>query len=251
MSFHERDTRPSSGEAAKRGAEGGFRVLLFDVDDTLFDRRRAQEIILDGIAAGMGRAFAGLDRQTLLEAFLESDGISSRMLDANPSLPDARGERWRAFLRILGRDEKLSAEVNARYMRLYPRTVVPVRGARRVVLRLSKNHRLGVVSNGFKDIQYRKLKSLGIFESFVCVVLSDEMGVRKPAARIFFEALDRMGASPGECLYVGDSYEYDILGAAGAGIKGCWLNPGGSGIPPGSPRPYLTIRKLTDLLSVL
>ena len=242
---------PKDEMAGNEGVQSGFRVFLFDIDDTLFDRRRAQEIILDGIASGMGRVFAGLDRRVLLEAFSESDRISSRMLDENPSLADARAQRWRVFLRLVGRDEKLSVEVNARYMHLYPRTVVPVRGERRVVRGLSKKYRLGVVSNGFRDIQYRKLKSLGIFEYFACVVLSDEIGIRKPDKRIFFKALDQLGASPGECLYIGDSYEYDILGAAGAGIKGCWLNPGGNGIPAGSPRPYLMIRKLTDLLSVL
>jgi hypothetical protein len=75
-----------------------------------------------------GRAFAGLDGKSLLDAFLESDGISSGKLDENPSLPDVRGERWMVFLRLLGTDEELSAEVNARYPRPHTRTVVPVRG---------------------------------------------------------------------------------------------------------------------------
>jgi putative hydrolase of the HAD superfamily len=205
----------------------GIRVLLFDVDDTLFDRR------------------------VFLDAFMKSDEMAGRKIDRSPTLVDVRLERWRIFLELLGRDERLSAEIHAHYMRLYPRIVIQAKGAFRVVRALSRRYRLGIVSNGFKDFQYHKLEKLGILGCFDCIVLFDEVGVRKPDKRIFLEALDRLGASPCECLYIGDSYEYDMRGASAEEMGGCWLNPEGREPPPGFPRPCLVIRRLSDLFSVL
>jgi HAD superfamily hydrolase (TIGR01509 family) len=231
-------------------------AILFDVDDTLFDRRRAQKIILKRMVSRLPEVFAGLERGRILDAFLESDKEASRMLDETPSLSNARTARWTAFLSMIGLDARWSEKINAFYMGLYPSIVPPVPGAKRVVRLLASRYRLGVVSNGFRDIQYRKLERLGVLECFACVVLSDEMGIRKPDPAIFRKALEELREEPARCMYVGDSYEYDVLGAQAAGLRGCWLNrdrrsSSASALPQGAVKPCHEIRRLRELLAIV
>ena len=81
------------------------------------------------------------------------------------------------------------------------------------------------VRNGLPDVQYTKLDTLGITELFKCIVLSEELGIAKPDARIFLWALEQTGLAPEESLYVGDSFDHDVVGAINAGMSVCWFNP--------------------------
>jgi len=61
-----------------------------------------------------------------------------------------------------------------------------------------------------------RLGFLGFFED---VVDSEEVGVEKPDPRIFEIALKRVGAAPGETVFVGDIYNVDVVGGRGAGLR--------------------------------
>ena len=108
-----------------------------------------------------------------------------------------------------------------------------------------------MVSNGFADIQRHKLRKLGIEELFACVVISGELGIRKPDPWIFEKAVLLLHRAPSECLYVGDDYRHDVLGAANAGLHACWFNPEGAAPPPGGKQPDFDIRALYDLVLLL
>ena len=81
------------------------------------------------------------------------------------------------------------------------------------------------VSNGLADVQYRKLETMGLYDLFSCIVLSEVIGIRKPDPAIFQKAASLIHVKPAECLYVGDSYVNDVIGAKNAGMQACWLNP--------------------------
>jgi putative hydrolase of the HAD superfamily len=78
--------------------------------------------------------------------------------------------------------------------------------------------RLGVISN-FDRRLYRVLDHLGILQAFENIVISSEVGVSKPAARIFLEAARRFQVEPAEMLHVGDDADLDEKGALAAGCK--------------------------------
>ncbi len=71
----------------------------------------------------------------------------------------------------------------------------PVPGAVSVVKELSGRFRLGVISNGSPDVQYRKLEAIGLGGIFACVLLSEEIGIRKPDPRIFHIAANALRGS--------------------------------------------------------
>ena len=79
--------------------------------------------------------------------------------------------------------------------------------------------RMGVVSNIIStSLVPHMLREYGIAQYMECVVMSSEVGFRKPDPRIFEIALRQMGASPEETCYVGDTISRDVLGARNAGL---------------------------------
>jgi HAD superfamily hydrolase (TIGR01549 family) len=230
--------------------------VLFDVDDTLYDRASAQLQLLSAILEGLPSLFAGVDRSAASAAFSESDRLVSARLDRREPIDEPRLERWSVFLGLLGREPSNAAQVNDIYLDSYRGVCPAVPHAVDCLTGLAGRVPLGVVSNGFVDIQYRKLEGLGVRHLFSCIVLSDEVGIRKPDVRIFQEAIRRMGLPPRECVYVGDSYRYDMVGAAAAGLRTCWFRrsdgPEAAKAPlPEGPVPDLIIRDLDELLGAL
>jgi len=80
------------------------------------------------------------------------------------------------------------------------------------------------------------LERIGLGHLFAFTLSAGEHGAAKPDAGIFHAACTRLGCAPGEVLHVGDDIHADVLGAADAGLRSCWLNRAGSGAP--CPWPY-------------
>lgn len=77
---------------------------------------------------------------------------------------------------------------------------------------------LGVVSNA-TDLAVRVLDKLDLSKYFDTIVVSVDVGVRKPSPEIFRIAAGRVGVSPGRCLYAGDKLAVDVIGAKRAGMN--------------------------------
>ena len=84
---------------------------------------------------------------------------------------------------------------------------------------LKPKYRLHIITNGFQEIQDRKLNNSKIMVYFDHVVNSEMAGVKKPHPLIFQMALDRAGAKPQSSLMIGDDLEADILGAKAVGFN--------------------------------
>lgn len=91
------------------------------------------------------------------------------------------------------------------------------------------------------------LANLGWTSFFRTVTFTQEVGVQKPDVRVFRFALRRADQAPAEAVYVGDSWEADILGAQRAGMSAVWLNR--TGRP--APGPCREIRSLSELPGLL
>jgi len=228
-----------------------LKAVLFDLDGTLFDWDLAQREALSLVARELPHLFAGVDEAVAFRVFLDSDRAAMEGLDEVSPPDEFRARRSTLFLRMLGLDEAHAERVAAAHTRLYPAVHAPVDGARSVVRSLAGSFQLGVVSNGLPDTQYRKLETLGVRPLFGCIVLSGEVGFWKPDPRIFWEATTSLGRETGECLYVGDSYDHDVVGAKRAGLRVCWLNP--QGLPPSQMdvEPDYQVSALGQVLGIL
>jgi HAD superfamily hydrolase (TIGR01549 family) len=203
------------------------KVVLFDLDDTLFDHAAAARAALLGVHRGHpGFAGLGFDQfESDHAGFLEV--LHQRVLAGEMGIDDARVERFRRLFMQAGvaADERLLQDTAAAYRTAYLAARQPVAGARDLLVALKPLVRIGVVSNNLLEEQRDKLRLCG-FEPFVdALIVSEEAGMSKPDPAIFAIALDRLGCRPDEAVMVGDSWAADIEGARAAGIRAVWFTP--------------------------
>lgn len=114
------------------------------------------------------------------------------------------------------------------------------------IRQLAKKYPLTIVSNGFVEMQYVKIKKSGLADCFKHVVLSEEAGVQKPNPLIYKKALQLNGISADEAVMIGDSYSSDIQGAINAGIDQIWITRQ----PATQPATYI-VKQLKEVLNIL
>jgi putative hydrolase of the HAD superfamily len=87
-----------------------------------------------------------------------------------------------------------------------------------------KGFQLYILTNGFVEVQYRKIEKSGIYPYFTKIFTSEELGFQKPNKEIFRKALQKANANTEDSIMIGDDLEVDILGAREAGIDQIYVN---------------------------
>jgi putative hydrolase of the HAD superfamily len=193
-------------------------MIFFDLDGTLLDHDAAEQ---KG-ALAFATAF-GLDGSGFLERWRDVSGRHvGRFLAGEIDFAEQRRLRMREVLgRELADDE--ADEVSKVYLdayesawRLYP-DVPPC-------LERLEGTTLGVITNGNREQQLKKLEATAILARFALVVTSEDAGAAKPKPEIFRSACDRAGVAPTACTYIGDRLDSDARAATAAGLRGVWLD---------------------------
>ena len=87
-----------------------------------------------------------------------------------------------------------------------------------------RGYRMHMTSNGFHEVQYKKLDSCGLRPYFDTVILSEHAGANKPSPQFFHYALQQSGAQPATTLMIGDNLQTDIFGAMAVGLDTLLFN---------------------------
>ena len=205
-----------------------LRAVLFDVGNTLLFLDYAR------LAEGVGSAL-GLP--------LTRDGLARHVSAATQAMERAGGtDRTRAvaYLETLfvlggvGRDRlgELHECLSRMHQEQHLWSGVAERSAAALSRLRNAGLRLGVVSNSDGRVA-EALEAAGLRQYFDVVVDSTLAGVEKPDPGIFHAALDALGVSPEEALYVGDLYDVDVVGARAAGMDAILLgSPPAAGAAP-------------------
>jgi putative hydrolase of the HAD superfamily len=230
------------------------RVVLSDLDDTLFDHDAATRAALACVAAGEPALAvwpaAELDRRhrELLER-LHLDVMTGRV-----AVHDARVERFRCLLiDACGRDDLgRAAAIAQTYRAAYEAAWQPVTGALELLRQLKTVGRAVVVvtNNGVAE-QEQKLGRLGLRPYVDALVASEAVGCCKPEPEIFRRALACAGAGCGEAVMLGDAWAADIEGARRAGIRAVWLNRFGQSSPDPSVPELRTLAPVAEAMRLI
>lgn len=134
-------------------------------------------------------------------------------------------ERFLAFGRKIGATERAMAETLTRiHMGAVREHVTHVAHHPELLARLRGRVRLAVCSNfSHSETARFVLERAELLAHFDPVVISEDVGIRKPRAEIFEAVLSPLGLAPGEVLHVGDSLSADVAGAAALGLRTAWL----------------------------
>ena len=223
-----------------------YRVVLFDVDDTIFQYVASSWHSLQNTCQSLGLPCTPAVRDYYRE-------LDKRMWDTErhsamtiPQLLDTRG---REMARWLGK-----AEAGADFARIFYenmcREIVPVPGMAEVLREIYRDFRLYTASNGVRGMQEARLIQAGLRDCFVDIPVSDDLGYEKPDPRFFTALFAQYGVSAEEVLMVGDNLRADIGGSVNAGIDCCWFNwlrqPNDRGLTP-----TYEIAEAAELLKIL
>ncbi len=114
---------------------------------------------------------------------------------------------------------------------------------------LKPKYKMHILSNGFREVQYKKIENAGLTSYFDKIILSDEIGVNKPHVGFFNYALEKTNADPSKTLMIGDSWDADILGAYNSNIHQLWFNP--DELQPKGFVPTYCVRALNEIKAIL
>lgn len=203
--------------------------IFFDLDRTLWD-------------------FDSNSREALTELFHELDWGSVTMPDAQEFITTyqqinercwdeyRRGLIDKAELRVLRfrkslavyqlHDDAQADYLGDRYIEVSPRKTNLETGTMEVLEYLkSREYILHIITNGFAEVQYIKMQNSGLTDFFEEIIISEDVGEKKPHPMVFNHALSRAGAQPSASLMIGDDWAVDVHGAAGVGMDQVYYNP--------------------------
>lgn len=223
-----------------------WQAVVFDLDDTLYPEHAYVASGFRAVAEWIEQRF-GFDAQTVYADFwtMFSEGV--------------RGD---IFNRWLEKQGIADTEIVSEFVRVYrghEPEIAPYPEALSVLSALrALGIRLGLLSDGYLEVQRRKLKALGIQHFFEAVTFSDELGREhwKPSPVPFLVTLARLRVAPTSTVYVADNPLKDFLGARHVGIytvrlrllEGIYsaLDP-----PTDAHRPDIEINDYTELRRIL
>ncbi|HEX7482579.1 MAG TPA: HAD family hydrolase [Candidatus Bathyarchaeia archaeon] len=121
--------------------------------------------------------------------------------------------------KVSGDDPRVKAALNV-FFQDFVDTLELREGAKKLVKQSKEQCKVALISNfTHAPVIYKSLRKMGISEFFNVVVVSEEVGWRKPSAKIFQTALNKLQIEPFDAVYIGDSPIEDIKGAKEAGLK--------------------------------
>lgn len=122
-------------------------------------------------------------------------------------------------------------------------------GAMELLEYLLPRYRMHILSNGFREVQYKKIENSGLKPFFDKIILSEDAGINKPHPDMFTYALKNTNSRRTQTLMIGDSWDADIVGARNSRMDQIWFNP--TGEPAVDFQPTHTVRSLSEIRDIL
>lgn len=244
-----------------------YRAVLFDLFDTLvlFHQARLPEVSVNGktirtTAGHLHAAFQTFAPAVELAVFVDAlfwSWQEAERIRGEAHREVGAPERFGMLFSRLGLEpDRVPPAARdlllATHMRELAKVVECPSHHAALLTELRQRYRLAVVSNfDYSPTCRTILEREGIAHLFETIVISDEVGWRKPKPVIFETALRRMGLRPAEALFVGDRADIDVIGARGVGMPTVWINREAAGLPADIPPPDFEIRDLKELRAIL
>jgi putative hydrolase of the HAD superfamily len=190
-----------------------IRAALFDLDGTLFDRDTSVRTLIarqyDAFAAALGH----VPKDSFIARFMELDERGYVRKDIV----------YRQLVTEFQIDRAHAGQLYDHFFATYHSCCAPFPNLHAALTRLQAlGLRLGIITNGGHIFQMRTVAALGIEPYFAAILTSEGEQLKKPDARLFQRALERLEVPATAAVFVGDHPLVDVGGARDAGLRAIW-----------------------------
>ena len=205
-----------------------YRHIFFDLDNTLWDFDKSSILAFDkiydifnlinyGIPSADHFHHTYFDHNNRLWELYRQGEIDKEFLKI---------ERFRLPLKDYGIiDEKLAIDLGESYTDYAARIVSLVPNTMKVLNYLKeKKYNIHLITNGFLEVQSIKMQASGLDKMIDKSFVSELVGFKKPDHRIFYHAMENVGATVEECVMIGDDLSVDIIPAKEIGMAHIYFN---------------------------
>lgn len=223
------------------------KAVIFDLDNTLYD----YDSLNDAAIRNAGKWLCdqtGISYHDFNKAFEEGRNKTKQFMGDCASQHN-RIIYFQKMSEILGFNPiKYSLELYEKYWGYMLDNMALVPYAEGLIRRLHADKiKIAICTDLTTHIQHRKLRQLKIADYIDVFVSSEEADAEKPNSKIFNMTLNKLGLMGDAAIYVGDSYNKDIIGADCVGIFPVWYNPHEKKVVENRVSNYLEIKEMLQL----
>ena len=226
-----------------------IRYIYFDLDDTLLNHKKAEQNGLRDIYKKIS-ALQVVSVDQLLRVYAQiNKGLWIEYAQGSIDRSTLHRRRFQESFEALGIDGELYEYAGTIYMQYYRTHWEWMKGAKKAFSKLTEYYETGVITNGFAETQWMKIREFGFDNVCTSIIVSEEFGLMKPDPAIFNEATQQAGYAPEQIFYVGDSLTSDVDGALNAGWNMAWYNPKNLSVE--GREPHLIFQDFQELIDFL
>jgi putative hydrolase of the HAD superfamily len=205
-----------------------YEHIFFDLDHTLWDfETNSKEALLElfNKYKMLEKGVDSLDK-FLVEYFIINEKLWDDYRKGIIGKEALRYDRFHQALQKFGIDDRdLTTNFADDYVNSAPYKTNLFPHAIETLEYLKEKYILHIVTNGFEEVQYLKMKNTNLDKYFTQVITSERSGFKKPDIRMFEFSLNEAKANKLTSIMIGDSLEADIVGARNAGLNQVYFNP--------------------------
>ncbi|MEG9298511.1 HAD family hydrolase [Mangrovibacillus sp. Mu-81] len=205
-----------------------YEVLLFDLDDTLFNHTYCYKKAVKDIVNSYEELNHIDDEQFFISFQKNNHTLWKEFQSKELSFHEFTLKRLKMTLNHFSVNISLEKirRINESYHENYLRNIEPDSDMHNLLKQLKNTYQLGIVTNGTSYNAYKKVRRLGLVDCFndEHIIISEEAGHSKPHPPIFYHVLELFKINPEKTLFIGDNYYTDICGAHSVGMDTLWVN---------------------------
>jgi putative hydrolase of the HAD superfamily len=205
-----------------------IKAIMFDLDGTLISQRNASSIVLNQFYIDNKYRFSNLEQKEFFDRWSKTGRKNfQEFLKGEITFEEKMVTQILEFFERLDNkiDKKQAKEIFDKFLPIYEENMLLYDDVIPCLEFLKRsNYQLGVITNGHSKDQRNKLRRFDLERYLPIIIISGDIGVAKPNAKIFFECINNLELAPQEIIYIGDTPEMDVVGANKVGMKGVWLN---------------------------
>ena len=184
-----------------------LKAIVFDLDDTLYDRNLFEHGAYRNISIN-------LEKQNNISANLLFEALKETQKNKYSNYQSLFKE---SLVSINKYDSNLESKCLEIYRAYSPKKLALYNGAKKTLDKIKKNYKIGLITNGRKETQIKKINALGLNNYFDCVVFPDKLGDKKkynkPHIKPYITMANLLNIQTKTMCYIGDNPNIDFIGA--------------------------------------